>query len=239
SILNLGLFLEKHGSPHSVSSGPSVRYQLIVENTQCASISSGVANDVDLRDILDSHHELFENTRGCGPKTRRGVRICGDFKVTVNSYLSIDPYVLSTFEDISAKIAGGVQYSIIDLREAYLQLQVEQESRKFLVVSTHIGLYRYTRLSFGICSAPVIFLSYMDQLLHDIPMTTVYLDDIIISGGSRTDNLQNLKSVFVRLREAGILVKSKKCGFLQDQVDFLSNTFHNDTIKPSKKSKQL
>ena len=40
---------------------------------------------------------------------------------------------------------------------AYQELPLEEESKKYVVVNTHKGLFQYTRLPFGISSAPGIF----------------------------------------------------------------------------------
>lgn len=49
------------------------------------------------------------------------VRICGDYKVTVNPHLNVDQYPLPKVEDIFAQLANGKRYSKIDLRSAYFQ----------------------------------------------------------------------------------------------------------------------
>ena len=83
------------------------------------------------------------------PKGDGKIRICGDYKVTVNQSLQVDQYPLPKPEDLFASLAGGAKFSQIDLTQTYLQLQLEEESREFVTVNTHIGLYRYTRLPFG------------------------------------------------------------------------------------------
>jgi hypothetical protein len=50
------------------------------------------------------------------------VRICGDFKVTLNSCLQVDQYPMPKIDDIFANLAGGQKFSKIDLRQGYLQL---------------------------------------------------------------------------------------------------------------------
>ena len=92
------------------------------------------------------------------------IRIYGDYNVTVNQSLQVDQYPLPKPEDLFASLAGRTKFSKIDQTQAYLQLQLEVESREFVTVNTHIGLYRYTRLPFGITSAPAIFQSTMDAI---------------------------------------------------------------------------
>lgn len=82
------------------------------------------------------------------------VRLCGDFKVSVNPKLQVDQYPLPHVEDIFIAMTEGQHFSKIDLKQAYLQLPVEEASKPYLTINTHKGLYRYNRLVFGIASAP-------------------------------------------------------------------------------------
>ena len=68
------------------------------------------------------------------------VRICGDLKVTVNSQLDIDSYPLPRIDDIFARLSGGRQFSVLDLKQAYLQMKLEEDSKKYVVVNTPKGL---------------------------------------------------------------------------------------------------
>ena len=50
-----------------------------------------------------------------------------------------------------------------------------------------------------------------------------YLDDILVTGHSRAEHLQNLKEVFCRLEKHGIRLKKDKCNFLQISVEYLGH----------------
>uniref|UniRef100_A0ABM0M1R3 Uncharacterized protein K02A2.6-like n=1 Tax=Saccoglossus kowalevskii TaxID=10224 RepID=A0ABM0M1R3_SACKO len=73
------------------------------------------------------------------------VRICGD-KVTVNPVLQVDQYPLPRIEDIFSELAGGQKFTRMDLHQAYHQMELDDESKKFLTINTSKGLYRYNRL---------------------------------------------------------------------------------------------
>ncbi|UYV63777.1 K02A2.6-like [Cordylochernes scorpioides] len=76
------------------------------------------------------------------------VRICGDFKITLNPVLKIDQYPLPKIEDIFAILGRGINFSKIDLSQAYLKLELDENSKEMAVINTHKGLYRYNRLPF-------------------------------------------------------------------------------------------
>ena len=48
------------------------------------------------------------------PKTDRGVRICGDYTVTINPVLEVDRYPLPTSEDLFATVSGAKYFSKLD-----------------------------------------------------------------------------------------------------------------------------
>ena len=77
----------------------------------------------------------------------------------------------------------------LDLTQAYQQLKLDATSQKYLVINTHRRLFRYTRLPFGVSSAPGIFQRVMEDLLRDIPGVVVYLDDILISSPTEDDQI--------------------------------------------------
>ena len=77
------------------------------------------------------------------PKKDGKFRICGDYKVTVNPALQVDQYPLSKPEDLFATLAGGEKFTTLDLSQAYLQLELDEESSQCTTINTHKGLYRF------------------------------------------------------------------------------------------------
>ena len=56
--------------------------------------------------------------------------------------------------------------------------------------------YEFTRLAFGISSAPAIFHRVMENLFKGIPGVCCYQDDILIMGNVTAEHLESLESVF-------------------------------------------
>jgi transposase InsO family protein len=166
-------------------------------------------------------------------KSSGAVRICGDFKITINPHIVADKYPLPRFEEIAAKLNGCKVFSVIDLKDAYLQLPVAEQSRKYFKIVTHRGYLRYTRLPFGVNFAPSLFQSTLDRILSGIAVTSAYIDDVISGAGDTSAALQRLRAIFDRLRNAGIRTQLSKCRFLQTSVTYLGHRIDADGIHPT------
>ena len=62
------------------------------------------------------------------PKPDGSVRICGDYKVTVNPVMEVDQYPVPKAEDLLATLAGGQKFTKLDLSHAYQQVVLSEES---------------------------------------------------------------------------------------------------------------
>ena len=157
------------------------------------------------------------------PKKDGRFRICGDYKVTVNRSLDIDQYPLPKPADLFATLAGGQMFTKLDLTQAYQQLLLDENSQQYTTINTHQGLYQYTRLPFGISSAPAIFQKTMDVILQGIPHVCCYIDDILVTGVNQQEHLQNLEEVLRRLEQNNLRIKKPKCEFFKDSVEYLGH----------------
>ena len=147
-------------------------------------------------------------------KSDESVRLCGDLKKTVNKAAKCDNYPIPKTEDLFASLGGGDKFTKLDLSNAYLQLELEEESQELLTLNTHKGLYRPTCLQFGVHSATGIFQRKMDQKLGHIKGVKVRVDDILISGKNDDEHLSNLSLVLKTLNENGLRVKRVSVYFL-------------------------
>ena len=164
------------------------------------------------------------------PKKDGTVRLCGDFKVTMNPVLKVYKYPLPKIEDIFATLAEGKHFSKIDLRNAYLQMEVRDEDRHIFTINTSRGLFQYNRLVFCIASASAIWQRAIDQVLQGIPGVLCILYDMIITGKTDTEHLEHLEAVLQRLDQYGLRVNSEKCEFFKDQINFCGHIIDRDGL---------
>ena len=161
------------------------------------------------------------------------VRICGDYSATVNKFLDPVPYPLPTIDDAIARMDNAKIFSKIDLSNAFLQLPLDEDSKKFTTINTCEGLFQYNFLSFGLTASSGIFQSFMCKTLNGINNVIIYQDDILVFSSSIEEHNITLDTVLTTLKETGIKLNTSKCAFLVDKVDYLGYVFDTDGVHPN------
>ena len=161
-------------------------------------------------------------------KSDGSIRICGDYKVTLNKFLKARRHPIPRIDDMLGKLRGGKLFTKIDLREAYNQLVLSEKSQRLCAWSTTKGVYKLNKMPYGVTPAAQIFQEVMEQLLQGFGTVVVFIDDILISsndGGTeeeqRTEHLKLIEKVFGTLKEAGLKIKKSKCEFLRNSIQYL------------------
>ncbi|EFP03733.1 hypothetical protein CRE_01522 [Caenorhabditis remanei] len=131
----------------------------------------------------------------------------------------------------SGKLKGKI-FSQIDLKDAYLQIELDPEAQKLAVINTHLGLFKYKRMPFGLKPAPAIFQKVVDKLTNGLPGVASYLDDIIVSAETMHEHEHILKLLFARLEEYGLKVSLEKCAFAKSEIKFLGFIVNGNGRKP-------
>ncbi|UYV60622.1 K02A2.6-like [Cordylochernes scorpioides] len=169
-------------------------------------------------------------------KSNGELRLCGDFKNTLNICIEDEKYPLPTIETRLGNLGGNKIFTKLDLSSAYHQFEMDEASKNLLVVSTHRGLYRYNRLPFGISPASAIFQRCMDSLFHDVPNMVIYLDDIFIGSKDEQEHYRILKMIFDKLKELNFTLNKEKCLFLKKKdICFLGHIINEDGVRPDSK----
>ncbi|XP_043245887.1 uncharacterized protein K02A2.6-like isoform X1 [Amphibalanus amphitrite] len=158
--------------------------------------------------------------------TRRrtgGIRLCLDLK-EVNKSIISSKHPLPDMQEMLDKLRGARVFSSLDMKSAFNQLMLHQESRDLTAFMTHEGLWRYKRCCFGLSSIPAAFQKVMEAVLTGLPGVMVYMDDIIVFGRDAPEHDVRLQQVLARLNAHRITLNEKKCLFGVPTLDFLGLT---------------
>lgn len=165
------------------------------------------------------------------------VQICGDYKVTINPVLDVPEHPIPT-ADLFTQLNGGEKFTKLDLSSAYQQVLLDEESRKYVTINTHLGLFRYTRLPFGVASSPAIFQKIIDSVMNGLQGVGGIHDDLIITGSNDETHFRNLEGALERMSSMGIKLKKEKCVFMKPTVEYFAFVVDRDGIHPSPRKVQ-
>lgn len=133
------------------------------------------------------------------PKVGKTIRICSDYAVSINQCIEEETYPLPNTEDLFATLAGGTSFSKPDLSHVYQQLQLDEESEKYLTINTQVPLSQPWSFKYP-CNLSV---PYGAEGADHVTC----LDDILITASSEEQHEKRLGEVLTGLEKHGIRVK--------------------------------
>ncbi|CAM4528700.1 unnamed protein product [Lepidochelys kempii] len=166
------------------------------------------------------------------PKPDGEIRFCVDYR-KLNAVTRPDNYPMPRTDELLEKLGRAQFISTLDLTKGYWQVPLDESAKERSAFITHLGLYEFNVLPFGLRNAPATFQRLVDGLLAGLGEYAVaYLDDVAIFSDSWADHLEHLQKVLERIREAGLTVKAKKCQIGLNRVTYLGHQVGQGTISP-------
>lgn len=164
-----------------------------------------------------------------------------DFRLVVNMRapnraISREYFRLPLIQEMKVRLHGAKYFSKLDLKNAFYHLTLSDESRDLTTFLTEDGMYRFTRLMFGVNCAPEIFQREMMRILKDVENIIVYIDDILIFASSLEDLRKYVAKVLFILKENNLTLNKDKCEYDKPKIKFLGHEldeegFHIDEEK--------
>lgn len=156
-----------------------------------------------------------------------------DFRLVVNMRapnraIKREYFRLPVLNEMKTKLHGARYFTKLDLTSAYYHLELTQESRELTTFLAENGMYRFTRLMFGVNCAPEIFQREMTRILEGIDNVIVYIDDILIFADTLESLRKTVAQVLQALRANNLTLNTSKCEFDRDRIKFLGHELDKD-----------
>lgn len=165
------------------------------------------------------------------PNNPSEIRLCVDMRGP-NKAIQRARHITPTIEDVLSDLNGATRFSKLDLNQGYHQLELNPKSRSLTTFSTHVGLWQYKRLNFGISCASEIFQNEIRKVLNGLEGTLNVSDDILVYGRSDTEHNERLTRVLERLEQKGLTLNKNKCKFAKKSLTYLGYVFSEDGVAP-------
>ncbi len=165
------------------------------------------------------------------------LRICLDPK-ELNKAVKIPKFKLPTLEEISSDLSNAKVFSVVDAKDGFLQVRLDQESSKLTTFSTPFGRYRWLRMPFGISSAPEEFQRRVLETLEGLEGIQTIADDILVYGCGETyeeavaDHDKNMVALLERCRARNFKLNKSKIRFKQTSVKYHGHIIASEGLKP-------
>ena len=157
------------------------------------------------------------------------IRICIDPK-DLNRAIMREHFPLKTIDDVLANMPNAKYFSKLDAVSGFWQIQLDDRSSKLCTFNTPFGRYRFTRMPFGIKSAPKVFQNIMSQMV--IEGAESIIDDILVWGATVEEHDMRVKRVLQKAKQYNLKLSRSKCEIRHSELKYVGHLLTQDGVKP-------
>ena len=155
-------------------------------------------------------------------------RFCVDYR-ELNSVTKADTFPLPRIDDLLDQLGGARYFSTMDLASGFWQIQMEPDSREKTAFVTPQGLYEFLVMPFGLKMQKVLSGLNPDSGKQFV---AAYLDDILVFSTTLQEHLTHLRKVIDRLKFANLKLKTSRCNFMKEEVEYLGHIITAAGLRP-------
>ena len=118
-------------------------------------------------------------------------------------------------------------------------MPLDDQSSRLTTISTLFGLFRYTKLPFGVKTSPAIFQNFLDTIMFGFNGLEIYQDNLYIHGktkGIHDERLQKARNV---LNKYNLRINGQKSQFSKNEINILGAIVNGNSIKPDKQKLEI
>ena len=150
----------------------------------------------------------------------------------LNKAIRREHHRIPTAEDIASRLSGKKVFSIVDEKDGFWQVPLDEESSHICTFNTPFGRYRFKRMPFGISSAPEVFQKKNEALFGDISGVEIIFDDIIVAARDEKEHDDIMLKLLERARQANVKFNAAKLQYKVREVKYMGNIVSESGLKP-------
>ena len=169
------------------------------------------------------------------PKVTGGWRPVIDLSC-LNRFIRLAHFRMETAQSVLQSIRSGDWMISLYLQDAYLQVPVHPQSRRYLRFCLGDQVYQFRVLCFGLSSAPQVFtrvMALVSSVMHRSGFRILlYLDDWLVLGSSLQEITRARDFLLALCAELGIQVNLLKSSLTPSQrLDYLGMTLQSSPLR--------
>ena len=160
------------------------------------------------------------------------IRMCMNM-MALNELVEKEEEYIPKVDDILDNLQGSKYFTVLDLKEGYFQILIEEEDKEKTAFEVNNQKYEWNRMPMGFKNAPMIFQKIMNQELREFlhKGVEVYLDDIAIHAKEEEKHDQILMSVMNILKEKRLKVNMDKVQLKKQEVKLLGRIADGEGVR--------
>ena len=159
------------------------------------------------------------------------LRICMDPR-DLNRAIRREHYQMPTIEELATRLRGARVFTVVDAKNGFWQVELDEESSRLTTFNTPFGRYRCKHMPFGISSAPEVWQRKMHETIEGLDGVEVIADDFLITGKDDAEHGANLQAFLNRCRERNLVLNAEKVRYKLQEVSFMGCLLTDEGMKP-------
>ena len=114
-----------------------------------------------------------------------------------------------TFTEVSTQLGGARLFTILDQKDSYWHVELDEGSSKLCSFNTPFGRCRFVRMPFGITSASELLQKWTYTTFGNVPNVHIVADDMLIATKTDAEHDSTVRKVMERARSQGVKFNMK------------------------------
>ncbi len=154
---------------------------------------------------------------------------------TLNNNIVTTYHPMARIIDILHDLTNNGQkyFTSADLADGYMQIKLEKSSRPYTAFRANNRSYQYRVLPQGLSDSSFAFTRVLQKVLEGTDLHS-YLDDIQFSKNSFDGHLEQIETLFKRLRQYNLKIKPSKFLVCKRKLQVLGHEVDQNGIRPAK-----
>jgi hypothetical protein len=141
---------------------------------------------------------------------------------------------VAPMQEILQRFHGTRYVTTLDVSSAFLQVPLDEASRKYTAFEFQSNVYQYKRIPCGFRNSLAGFMRALQTVLGEETCGYVinYVDNILIFSRSFDRRTDHFETVLNKLTSPGSTINAQKCNFCKPEIKFLGHVVSRGKLMP-------
>ena len=146
-------------------------------------------------------------------------------------------YPMPTIDDLLPELCKARVFSVVDVKNGFWHVQLDDESRKLTTFATPWGRFRWLRMPFGIAPAPQEFQRRLNQALEGLDGVRTIADDIVYGVGDTENDAvvghdRKFLALLERCLQEHVKLTKDKVQFKLSELSYVGHVISAGGLRP-------